>query len=89
MAYDVRLSPHAARAYQKLDGATKAQIQPAIDALRRHPLAGPKIKRLKGRLRAYYRYRAGDHRIVYTIGQHEHVVYVDYIQHRKDVYRGA
>ena len=50
-------------------------------------LSGPKIKRLKGRLRDYYRYRVGDYRIVTVVDPARHVVYVDYLQHRKDVYR--
>ena len=89
MTSKVFLSPHAARDYKKLDPAIRVPFQAAIDELRTRPLAGPKIKRLKGRLHDYYRYRVGDYRIVYTVSHHqEHVVYVDYIQHRKDVYRG-
>ena len=88
MTYSVRLSPHAVREYKKLDPSIRPSIQAGIDALQRSPLAGPKIKRLKGRLQAHHRYRVGDYRIVYTVAQHEPVVYVDYIQHRKDVYRG-
>lgn len=87
MTYDVRLSPHAVRAYQKLDPSVRPQIQAGLDALRHHPATGPKVKRLKGRLREYYRYRVGDYRIVYAIAHQEHAVYVDYIQHRKDIYR--
>ncbi len=56
--------------------------------MQHNPLSGPKIKRLRGQLRDYQRYRAGDYRIVYTVDRRNHAVYVDYIQHRKDVYRG-
>ena len=87
MTYSVRLSPHAARDYKKLDPAVRLQIQAAIDTLRSLPLTGPKIKRLHGRLRAYHRYRVGDYRIVYTVVPSERIVYIDYLQHRKDVYR--
>lgn len=87
MTYKVQLSPHAVRAYQKLDASIKPGVQAGLDTLQQHPLGGPKIKRLTGRLRHYYRYRAGDYRIVYTVDQRERVVYVDYIQHRRDVYR--
>jgi mRNA interferase RelE/StbE len=87
VTYNVRLSPPAVRAYHHLDPSIRSQIQTGLDALRSHPTAGPKVKRLKGRLRDYYRYRIGDYRIVYTIVQREHAVYVDYIQHRKDIYR--
>ena len=87
MTYKVKLSPHAARDYKKLDLSVKPQIQAALDSLQHHPLAGPQVKRLKGRLHEYYRYRAGDYRIVYVVSKQEHIVYVDYIQHRREVYR--
>ena len=87
MTYSVKLSPHAVRDYKKLPPPLKAAIQTALDSLQHHPVEGPKIKRLKGRLREYFRYRVGDYRVVYTVVQSEWVVYVDYIQHRKDVYR--
>jgi len=87
VTYKVRLSPHAARDYKKLDPPLKAQLQAAINILQSDPLDGPKIKRLKGLLREYYRYRVGDYRLVYTVAQGERVVYVDYLQHRKEAYR--
>ena len=87
MIYKVQLSPHAAKQYTKLDPVIKPSLQSAIDALQRAPLAGPKIKRLKGRLHAYSRYRVGDYRIVYAVDQRERFVYIDCIQHRRDVYR--
>ena len=89
MTYRVFLSPHAARQYKKPEPSIKPAIQTAIDTLGHTPLTGPKIKRLKGRLHAYFRYRIGDYRIVYTIAQQEGAVFIDYIQHRKDVYRDA
>ena len=85
MTYKVQLSPHAVRQYKRLDPSIKAAIQVGLDALQDQPLAGSHIKRLKGRLHEYYRYRVGDYRIVYAVAQR--VVYVDYLQHRKDVYR--
>ena len=88
MTYRVLLSPHVVRAYKKFDPPTQALIRAGLEAVKQHPFGGPKVKRLKGRLREYYRYRAGDYRIVYAIDRRAHVVYVDYIQHRKDVYRG-
>ena len=89
MTYKLQLSPHAARQYKKLDPSVKSSIRAALESLVHQPLIGPKIKRLKGRLHDYYRYRAGDHRILYAVVQPDRAVYVDYIQHRKDVYRDA
>ena len=87
MTYKVLLSPHAARDYKKLNPSIKPKIQTVLDSLSQQPLAGPKIKRLKGRLREYYRYRVEDYRIVYAVAEEERAIYVDYIQHRRDVYR--
>ena len=89
MTYKVRLSSHALREYQKLDPSVKPEITAALDALQHQPLHGAKIKRLKGRLRDYCRYRVGDCRIVYAVDSSAHVVFVDYMQHRRDVYRRA
>ena len=87
MTYRVRLSSHAIREYKKLDPSVKSHLQTGLDALQHHPLTGPKIKRLKGRLQEYYRYRVGDYRIVYMVDPRQGIVYVDYIQHRKEIYR--
>ena len=89
MTYKVQLSPHALRQYKKLDPPIQTDIQAGLDALQSHPLTGSNVKRLKGRLREYYRSRIGDYRLVYTVTQRERIVYVDYIQHRKDVYRST
>ena len=75
------------REYKKIDSSIRPQIQTALDALQHNPLVGPKIKRLKGRLQEYFRYRVGDYRIVYVVDPRERTVHVDYIQHRRDVYR--
>lgn len=88
MTYRTVLSVHALRQYQKLDPSVRSQIQSGIDALGESPSHGPKVKRLKGRLREYCRYRVGDYRVLYTADTVKHIVYVDYIQHRKEVYRG-
>ena len=87
MTYKIQLSSHALREYKKLDPSVRPAVQAGVDTLRRDPLSGPKVKRLKGQLYEYYRYRAGDYRIVYAVDRRNSVVYVDYIQHRKDVYR--
>ena len=87
MTYKVLLSPHAVSEYKKLPPAIKPEIQEGLDGLVKSPFAGPKVKRLKGRLREYFRYRVQDYRIVYTVDQKAAIVYVDYIQHRREIYR--
>jgi mRNA interferase RelE/StbE len=58
-----------------------------MDRLQDSPLAGSQVKRLKGKLREYYRYRVEDYRILYFVDKEGKIVYVDIIQHRKDIYR--
>lgn len=87
MSYKVLLSPQAAKSYKKLDASIKPTIQKGLDALTISPLNGPQIKDLKGRLRDYLRLRISHYRIIYTVDKKGCTVYVDYIQHRKDVYR--
>ena len=84
--FKVLVSPHAAREYEKLPSGVKPRVQAALDALKHNPLSGSKVKRLKGRLREYHRYRVDDYRVIYTTSQKERVVWVDCIQPRKDAY---
>ena len=87
MTYSLKLSPHAVKQYKKLHPVLRPRIQAALDALQHRPTEGPNIKRLKGRLREYFRWRVGDYRIVYTVANQQRTVYVDYMTHRKDIYR--
>ena len=86
MVYKVQFSPHAIREYKKLEPSVKTEIQKAVSILERQPFAGPDIKKLKGRLRAYYRYRIKDYRMVYFIEKSAHFIFVETIQMRKDAY---
>ena len=87
MTYRVQLSPHAVREYKRIDPSVRPELQLGLDTLQHNPLAGPKIKRLKGRLHDYFRYRVGDYRIVYAVDQKQRMVYVDCIRHRREIYR--
>ena len=88
VTFEVHLSHHAVRAFKKLGPDLKEEVRHAIDNLRHSPASGPPVKRLKGLLRDYYRYRIGDYRILYFVSSKTHQVFIDYIQHRRDVYRG-
>lgn len=56
--------------------------------LRREPRFGPNIKRLKGELSDFYRYRVGDYRLFYTIEEADVVVVVVDLRSRQNAYRG-
>lgn len=55
--------------------------------LRREPHFGPNIKRLKGELSDFYRYRIGDYRLFYTIDETDVIVVVVHLRSRQDSYR--
>jgi len=44
--------------------------------LRRNPFFGPNIKRLKGNLSGYYRYRIGKYRLFYEIDDDKVMVFI-------------
>ncbi len=55
--------------------------------LRREPHFGPNIKRLRGELSDFYRYRLGDYRLFYTIDEQDTVVIVADPRSRQASYR--
>lgn len=55
--------------------------------LRKNPFFGPNIKRLKGSLSDYYRYRIGNYRLFYKVEEQRILVVIVDIEHRKDAYK--
>lgn len=87
MNYRILFSPRAEEAYCRITSDLKARLDRALERISRSPQRGAQVKRLKGILKDYYRYRVGDYRILYAVSAERREVYVDYIQHRKNVYR--
>lgn len=54
--------------------------------LRLNPYFGPNIKKLKGQLSSYYRYRISNYRLFYAIDTNNVVVIVVSLKNRKDAY---
>ena len=52
--------------------------------LRQNPFFGPNIKKLKGELKEFYRYRLGDYRLFYKIDAGKVIVFIIDIAVRKD-----
>ncbi len=65
--------------YQKI----KSYVYPL---LRVNPHYGPNIKRLKGDMKAVYRYRIGDFRLFYYIDEEQKTVFILDFENRKDAY---
>ena len=72
----------------RLSKSVAKKLRTVYPRLRTHPFSGPNIKKLQ-RWRDLYRYRLGDHRLIYKMGSDQSVCVVTllYLGHRKDVYR--
>ena len=85
--YKVELTKKAQRFYEKADKPLAGKLNRCFDHLSTNPHAHPNIKRLRGNLNGYYRYRLGDWRVVYEINEQQVVVIVLMIAHRQNIYR--
>ena len=64
----------------------RKQIQESVNSLSTDP-SPDGLKKLKGFKDPIYRIRCGDYRIVYTIRDHELIVLVIQVGHRKVIYK--
>ncbi len=80
------------QAYQK----SKQTIDPklllkisliAYPALRKNPYFGTNIKKLKGKLKGYYRYRIGSYRLFYLVEDDKVLVLITHLWHRQRAYK--
>jgi mRNA interferase RelE/StbE len=55
--------------------------------LRINPYFGPNIKRLRGDLSEFYRYRIGDYRLFYQVDEQEVIIFIINLTHRKKSYK--
>lgn len=69
--------------YRNLYEKIKTYIYPQ---LRNNPFFGPNIKKLKGNLEKYYRYRIGKYRLFYIADKEKVIVFIVTIKDRKDAY---
>ena len=86
-AYRLALSNQAERIIHRMaerEPALYQRVARALDDLERDPFQG---KPLKGELRGRYSYRVGDYRILYVVHQHQLLVLIIDVGHRRDVYR--
>lgn len=83
--YSITYKPSAAKALRKIDRQHQQAIITAIDALVHQPRPDG-VKKLQGG-EGEYRLRVGSYRIIYDIKDHELVILVLHLGHRKDIYR--
>ena len=84
MSYSVRIKRSATRELAQIARRDRERLVYAIDRLGEQPHVGYP---LKGDLRGLRRIRAGDYRVVYEVLDHELVVLVVRIAHRREAYR--
>ncbi len=75
------------RKNKALQGVYRRVVDVVYPMLRREPHFGPNIKKLKGDLGLFYRYRIGDYRLFYTIEESDVVVVVVDLRSRQSAYR--
>jgi mRNA interferase RelE/StbE len=88
LAYSVQFTPGALKQFMKLDGAVRARIAAVLDRVK--ALDDPRAigEALKGdTLGNFWKYRAGDWRILADIRDAVLIVEVIEIDHRSRVYR--
>lgn len=85
--FEAVLVPQALKFYQKCHADFAQRLDKCFIELEANPFFGPHIKVLKAKERLY-RYRIGDHRVIYEIDKDNKKAVVLLIAHRKSVYRG-
>ena len=85
--YEIFLSKEARRVYERTSPDLVRRFNRCFQHLAQNPYEHPNIKRLKGPLSGYFRYRVGDWRIIYQVNEQERKVVVLLIVHRSQAYR--
>lgn len=84
--YEVVLSVQTQKIYASADQVLAKKIARCFEQLEQSPRYHPNIKPLKGDLAGYYRYRIGDHRVIYQVDDETNQVFVSTIVHRREAY---
>lgn len=71
----------------KMDSKLYIKIKNIVyPQLQQNPHFGTNIKKLKGELEGYYRYRLGDYRLFYLIEEEKIIVLIVDLKHRQGAY---
>ncbi len=85
--YEVVLSSKTKQFFEDAAGSLQRKLDRCFNILKTEPRRHPNITRLSGPLSDYYRFRVGDYRVLYRIGEERHMVSVEKIVHRREAYR--
>jgi mRNA interferase RelE/StbE len=85
MAYRIRVERHAEKDLDDLSASVRRRVIQRIRGLATEPRPRGCVK-LAG-AEDLWRLRVGDYRLIYSVDDHESVVRIGYVRHRKDAYR--
>jgi len=85
--FDIAETKSFQKLKKKLDEKLYNKIKTIVyPQLRSNPYYGTNIKKLKGELEGYYRYRLGDYRLFYIIKNEKVIVVITNLKHRQSAY---
>lgn len=84
--YKLLLTEEARKHYDKAETILVKKLNRCFDQIQVDPYKHPNIKRLKGTLAGYLRYRVGDWRVVYQVDEPAKRITILLIAHRSRVY---
>lgn len=85
MAYQIKILPAALRQLEAIARPDQNRIKNRIDALADDPWPAG-VTRLRGK-HEFFRIRAGNYRIIYTVERDRLIILIIKIGHRREVYR--
>ena len=80
---EIRLTPQAAKQFEKLPKLAKKKVEKALLRLEQNPQAG---KALRGELEGSFSLRAWPYRIIYQFLKKEKIVWIVSVIHRQSAY---
>lgn len=87
MMWKIKLTHKAVKSLKALDKHDKQRIEAFIDKLILNNAPRTTGKTLHGNLKGLWRYRVGDYRLICQIKDHELIILLLEIGHRKDIYK--
>jgi len=86
MSYRVTWEQDAAEALDKLNANIIQRILVRITWLVKN-LDNIKPQALTGILKGYFKLRVGHYRVIYTVNHREKEIVIEYVGHRRDIYK--
>ena len=86
MSYRIEWEPDASDALDRLDASVVQRILLRITWLAAN-LDNVKPQALSASLRGYFKLRVGDYRVLYTMNREDRVLVIEYVGHRRDIYK--